>query len=203
MRITAAERKRQVFSRIRTADLTKILGHRYGGGSLYVLPDDDAGRDDLQIVVDNYSYSNPAILPKVLKSRAPWLSPAERDKLAARRRPLLASAKSLAEALNLTEAERVKLKIRTIAAVDVTEEQRKELQRQRRRELQRKRRCKQTRDDYLEEHRISREKPWEAEGISRRTWYRRGTSVKPVKLEAAGIGSATADTTLSLSWTNQ
>lgn len=32
----------------------------------------------------------------------------------------------------------------------------------------------QSRADYLAENTISRDKPWEALGISRRTWYRRG-----------------------------
>lgn len=35
----------------------------------------------------------------------------------------------------------------------------------------------QTREDYLAENTISRDKPWEALGISRATWYRRG---KPI-----------------------
>ena len=32
----------------------------------------------------------------------------------------------------------------------------------------------QPRDAWLAEHTISRDKPWEALGISRATWYRRG-----------------------------
>ena len=32
----------------------------------------------------------------------------------------------------------------------------------------------QTREDYLAENTISRDKPWEKLGISRATWYRRG-----------------------------
>jgi hypothetical protein len=36
-----------------------------------------------------------------------------------------------------------------------------------------KRACKLTRAEYLAANSISRHKPWEAEGISRRTWYRR------------------------------
>ncbi len=38
----------------------------------------------------------------------------------------------------------------------------------------------QTREDYLAENSISRDKPWEKLGISRRTWYYRG---KPMPSE--------------------
>ena len=37
----------------------------------------------------------------------------------------------------------------------------------------------QTRADYLAENTISRDKPWEKLGISRRTWYRRGKPMPP------------------------
>ena len=38
----------------------------------------------------------------------------------------------------------------------------------------------QTREDWLKENSISRDKPWEHFGISRATWYRRG---KPMPSE--------------------
>lgn len=38
----------------------------------------------------------------------------------------------------------------------------------------------QSREDYLAENTISRDKPWEKLGISRATWYRRG---KPMPSE--------------------
>ena len=37
----------------------------------------------------------------------------------------------------------------------------------------------QTREDYLAENSISRDKPWEKLGISRRTWYYRGKPMPP------------------------
>ena len=40
----------------------------------------------------------------------------------------------------------------------------------------------QTRADYLAENTISRDKPWEQFGISRRTWYRRGKPMPPETL---------------------
>lgn len=40
----------------------------------------------------------------------------------------------------------------------------------------------QSRADYLAENTISRDKPWEQFGISRRTWYRRGKPMPPETL---------------------
>lgn len=37
----------------------------------------------------------------------------------------------------------------------------------------------QTREDWLKENSISRDKPWEYFGISRATWYRRGKPMPP------------------------
>lgn len=37
------------------------------------------------------------------------------------------------------------------------------------------------RDEYLAQHAISRTKPWEALGISRATWYRRGKPTAPIE----------------------
>lgn len=41
----------------------------------------------------------------------------------------------------------------------------------------------QTRADYLAENTISRDKPWEYFGISRRTWYNRGKPMPPTEQE--------------------
>lgn len=43
----------------------------------------------------------------------------------------------------------------------------------------------QSRADYLAENTISRDKPWEALGISRATWYRRGKPM-PNSTETTG-----------------
>jgi hypothetical protein len=65
---------------------------------------------------------------------------------------------ALAEALNLTEQERVELGgVPTIGAIDITPEQRKVLRRQRDRE--RKRRTRQSREQYLAVNSASRTKP--------------------------------------------
>jgi hypothetical protein len=86
------------------------------------------------------------------------------------------TAAKLAKIMNSKEAERTMLGIRTIGAVDVSPEQRKANRKKRdrdRRARQRRDAKKPTRAEYLAANAKSREKPWLAEGISRRTWYRR------------------------------
>jgi hypothetical protein len=75
------EQRRRAFQSVRIGDLTKVFGYRYGGGKLYQFPDDDAGRDDLHILVDHYAYANPLAIYRVLKARAPWLLGVEQDSL--------------------------------------------------------------------------------------------------------------------------
>lgn len=43
----------------------------------------------------------------------------------------------------------------------------------------------QSRADYLAENSISRDKPWEHFGISRRTWYNRGKPMPPANWREA------------------
>jgi hypothetical protein len=71
-----SDKRRRGWWRTRTGALTKVFGSplRYGGGKLYQLTDDDAGREDLHILLDHYVQSNPAAMPRVIKARAPWLS---------------------------------------------------------------------------------------------------------------------------------
>jgi hypothetical protein len=93
------------------------------------------------------------------------------------------SADAVARFLGVTYAQRQRLKLTTIGAIDVNKRSRDLLRkRSRRRYLERRRRAEgaETRAAY-EGNSLMHTKPWEAEGISRRTWYRRkhGTSPKP------------------------
>jgi hypothetical protein len=162
---------------VRIGDLIKIFGARYGGGDLFVFPNDDAGRDDLRILLDHYVRAKPSAIPRVIKARAPWLTVVEHEDLLQLviRSPRLWSAQALAIQLNLTEAERRALKVRTIGSVDLTPEER---QRQRklhdRARKQKARRTKgaKSRDEWLAAHSKSREKPWLALGIGRSAYYK-------------------------------
>ncbi|NEJ71231.1 hypothetical protein GR197_11895 [Rhizobium phaseoli] len=90
------------------------------------------------------------------------------------------SADALGHALHLSYSERCALDTRTIGAFDVAKGKRARLQKQKRRQRDRSRKEQQrraagalTRSDYLANS-LSQARPWEAFGISRRTWERRG-----------------------------
>jgi hypothetical protein len=89
---------------------------------------------------------------------------------------------TLAERLRLTYAERTALQITTIRAIDCTEREqanRREARKRQARTLKRRKQGVRPRAEYLAAS-TSATKPWEVEGVSRRTWYRRrGTGLTP------------------------
>ena len=95
------------------------------------------------------------------------------------------NARILGEKLRLLNQEREALGIRTILPIDMTERQLQEQRKAKKRvrdERRRRKAGRKTRETYLANS-LSRLKPWEAEGISRRTWFRkRGTGVRQIKL---------------------
>ncbi|MER9306775.1 hypothetical protein [Mesorhizobium sp. M0496] len=111
--------------------------------------------------------------------------------------------------LALTFDERQRLRIVTMWAADLPINEQKAAVAKAKRERERlriaaKREAKKPRSEWLADHQIERQHPWEAEGISRRTWYRRqqtqdiGTGVLPqarnrsctgVSLPAQDIGT--------------
>jgi hypothetical protein len=98
---------------------------------------------------------------------------------------------TLGNSLGLTAKERSMWNITTIRPCDQTVEERAVLRKARRRERDRMRRIhgRQPRAEYLAANALSRTKPWEAEGISRRTYYRR--------LAQVGRGTGMSPTTYS------
>src|SRR4029079_305441 len=86
----------------------------------------------------------------------------------------LRTAKNLGERLNLTNQERERRALRTIAAADMTDEQMAEWRRVKKNKrnrlyMQRARRKAGTNSQATS---ISRRKPWTTLGISRSSWYR-------------------------------
>jgi hypothetical protein len=77
---------------------------------------------------------------------------------------------TLGRELNYSEAEWRMLKLRTVGPTGMTLEERKRVSAAFRMERHRRRKGKQTRAQYAK---IGRTKPWEKEGISRASWYRR------------------------------
>jgi hypothetical protein len=177
--------------RLRLGNLRKLFRDRYGS----TLPDDDAGREDLHELLLPISIGPHADIkmPNAIEVWAPWMQPQEAGRLIDqinltpvwRRMP---TARKLGERLRLTNAERERLKLWTIAPYNMNQhgllQQRKAKAKARMRRLRllqgRKPRAKYEADS------ANRNKPWEIEGISRRTYYRRrGTSVCAVRLEEA------------------
>src|SRR6516225_8675738 len=115
--------------RLRLGNLRKLFRHRYGP----ILPNDDAGRAELRELLLPISVSaNAAVrMPKAIELWAPWMGQQEAIQLIddinrtpiRRRKP---NGKVLGERLQVTNAQREQLKLWTIAACDMSEEEAQE-----------------------------------------------------------------------------
>lgn len=159
----------------RLNDLAKLFRSRWGT----TLPNDDAGREDLEIALNHLAclaHPRPHIA-RWIEIWTPWLTAAEQREIVP---PILANpmrykADALAWRLRLGIEERTMLGITTIGAFDKSKAERTKLRKKRDRERKaNSRRVKgvKPRKQY-EGQSISRQKPWIVEGISRATWYRR------------------------------
>jgi hypothetical protein len=178
--------KHEELRRLRLGYLRRLLRDRCGP----VLPDDDAGREYLKELLLPISLGpNEAVelwgptdrMRCAIEVWAPWMSEDEARDLrieinAMPRWERWPSQRTLGERLNVTYAERERLRLWGIDPCDMTStamalfRKRKKRQRDKlRRQLQ----GQQSRADYLANHRLSKEKPWMKEGISRATYYRR------------------------------
>jgi hypothetical protein len=178
MSVAAYSNREEMIRRLRVGNLRKLFRARYGP----VLPDDDAGREDLRELLLPISVGPHAgiKMPNAIEIWAPWMQPEEAGRLidqinltpARQRRP---TASNLGERLYLTNGERERLKLWTIAAHDLDQHQSQEHRKAKRRARDRRRRLlrgRKPRAEY-EGNSANRAKPWELEGISRRTYYRR------------------------------
>ena len=171
--------KYETLRRLRFGDLLRLFRHRWG----HVLPDDDAGRGDLWLLVTNCSLAAAEPEKKmahVIEVWAPWMSPEE---LAAYVQHVwgldlyqrIQTARELGEQLGLTNATREALKLWRFLPIDKTDDELAEQRAAKRREkaaTRRRARGVRPREDYLATL-PSRQRPWEAEGTTRRTWERR------------------------------
>ncbi|MGR9496967.1 hypothetical protein ACU8OJ_09345 [Rhizobium leguminosarum] len=167
----------------RMREIEKLIRHRHGD----IVPEADDALIYVEVIASLALVEFKEEFVDVVLGWAtrwlPWAGKAdiedviyERTKL--RFSPL--SADALGHALHLSYAERSTLNIRTIGAFDVPKRKRAKLQKEKRRQRDRSRKEEQrraagalSRADYLANS-FSQARPWEAFGISRRTWERRG-----------------------------
>ena len=121
------KRREPTMASLRLRDLGRVFRDRYGG----VLPDDDAGREDLVIALHHLALLPPgASRAKALHSYielwAPWMPDEEAQRLVAEvlDKPRRWKADTLAALVGLTMADRDRLGITTIGAIDCDKEQR-------------------------------------------------------------------------------
>lgn len=161
--------------RIRLRELERIFNKRCGP----TLPDDDSGREYLVLALDHIvRFDNPVKCATAWAgARAPWMPEEELRILIehAMEQPKYWRAGELGRNLRLTEAERRSLRITTIRPYNVDKAGlvRKARSRKRAYDTARRRDAGAVSRAEYEALSMSRAKPWEAEGISRRTWYSR------------------------------
>jgi hypothetical protein len=171
--------KWEVFRRLRYGDVLKLIRSRYGANP----PDDDAARPDVMELLFLASMAPTGWEEKVRHATelyAPWMPADEVESLIQHlsvtpHYQKLRTADELGRILNLTNADRERLKLWRIRPVDVTGEELAQQAKKReraRRAAQRRKQGVRTKAEYLAERR-SKPKPWLAEGISRRQWQRR------------------------------
>jgi hypothetical protein len=179
--------------RLRLGNLRKLLRDRNGP----ILPDDDAGREYLiELLLPISVGPNADVkMPNAIAVWAPWMQQKEAQAIIDQinltpiyhRKP---NARTLGERLRVTNWERERLKLWTIAPCDMGCEKgmdwwRKQKKRKRMRELRRLRGQK-PRAEY-QANSLTKTRPWIALGIGRRTWERRRVaSPRQLKLTKAG-----------------
>jgi hypothetical protein len=182
-RIMRRADKWSVVNNMRLEQVRKLLTWRYGPE----VPKNDAGIDELDAVLNvkarcyDRHYREAALL-KEIDLLAPWMPWGEARRWAKTiaRRPSKFKVDTLGKRLNLDAKTRHHLGLWQIGAVDEDAEARKANRKRRDRDRKRIGRAKRggkTRKQFIDTSLSKNSKPWVAEGISRRTWYRRQSSV--------------------------
>ena len=139
------------------------------------------GRDDATVMahtIAQFPGDASHHIERFLEVAAPWMTRQDVAAVLATvlAKPLRFRADTLGARLGLREVERSRLRIRTIGAIDLTKAER--LARRRDRKRVRRIGCRRAQGirprAVYEATSASRTKPWQAQGISRRTWERRG-----------------------------
>jgi hypothetical protein len=169
-------KKRPLLAVLRESELNREYSDRYGS---LLLPDDDSGRDDIEFMLHHLAPGDDSArrIARWLDLRAPWFTGLQRATMVERvlANPFKFNKDTAAKRIGLTAERRTRLNIRTIAAIDQTAVERKAASKARKIQAQLSRRRTQgvkPRKLY-EGQSAAVAKPWVAEGVSRRTWYRR------------------------------
>lgn len=190
----AQDRKRRATPRspatFQSRDAETFFAWRYGGEA-WIFPDDDEGADNLWIAVQLRAARNelPDATLKFIKERAPWK--ANPDTLLTRVYdfPYKFKADTLANKLGITRAIRNDLDLTAIGATDFSKKDRKLRRKNLKnaaRTANRRAEGMKPREQWLAES-LSRTKPWDAEGIHRRTWERRRKLADAASVRTASI----------------
>jgi len=166
------------YRRKRLADLRHLLRCRCGS----VLPDDDAGLEYLEPLLDVMSLAGGCTAETMLSTIglwAPWMPAHEAVNLVKAvmvkpRDARMPTPKELGRLMRLTNRERERHRLWTIMPCDVTEEQLAEQRRQkdRTRKMKTRRKCgAESREAYLA--RVTGNQPWLKQKIDRSTYFRR------------------------------
>ncbi|MDK4735831.1 hypothetical protein [Rhizobium sp. CNPSo 3490] len=183
----------------RMREIEKLIRHRHGE----IVPEADDALIYVEVIAGlAFVEFGEGFVEVVLGWAARWLPWAQKavieeiiyERTRVRFSPLTADA--LGHALHLSYAERSALDIRTIGAFDVPKAKRAKLQKEKRRQRERSRKEEQrraagavSRAEYLGNS-LSAARPWEAFGISRRTWERRGKPMPEPMPDGAPISLA-------------
>jgi hypothetical protein len=177
----------QLIAALRLREIERVHSSRFGS----VLPDDDSGMDDLDLAAHAVAGMGGDVerhIQDYVWKWAPWAFfkndfciVAFSRRIAAH--PLRFKADTIARRLGVTMAERTALKLTTIGAIDCNVRQRARLrdERKRARAIERRRALGAVPRAQYEAESLSRTRPWDAMGISRSTWYRRG---KPMPVQS-------------------
>lgn len=150
---------------------------RYGP----IQTDDDAGMEDAILMLHHFALRQTADrqweMNAWLDRRAPFIAGEERKEVIAKvfRKPILFKPDTLATKLGLTYARRQRLGITTIGSIDMPAEARKEIRKEKaraRKAAARRAAGCSSRTEY-EADSLNQKKPWETQGMTRATWYRR------------------------------
>jgi hypothetical protein len=162
---------------LQLAQLQRMFCHRYG----YELPDNEHGRSAARVVA-HYLAHRPGDVRRHIAAWAelncPWMGKLELMKMTefTLAKPRRFKADTLAKHFGVTAAERKRLGLTVIGAIDMPKDERLRQRREKRRarELQRRQAKGGKPRAQYEAESISRAKKWNKLGISRATWYRRG-----------------------------